>query len=116
MENILSKIGLGPKKDLVPVVRDNDALYVYVKCDRCKEVIPVRISRKEEIQENYDKDKEKTYQYYVRKEVSGSGKNRCFARVGIYLEFDSQYRATRAEINGGSFVSKSEYTASRDEK
>ena len=59
MENILSKIGLGPKKDLVPVVRDNDALYVYVKCDRCKEVIPVRISRKEEIQENYDKDKEK---------------------------------------------------------
>ncbi|MDD4694812.1 MAG: hypothetical protein PHD88_10620 [Firmicutes bacterium] len=111
MENILNKMGLS-RKDTIPVVHDKDFLYVYVKCDRCEEIIPVRISQKQEVQENYDKSKDKTYQYFVRKEVSGSGNNRCFARIGLYLEFDSQFRVIGTEIKGGSFVSKADYESS----
>lgn len=111
MENLFSKIRLN-RKDIIPAIHDKGSLYVYVKCDRCQEVIPVRLSLKDEVQENYDKSKDKASEYYVRKEVSGSGSNRCFARIGIYLEFDSQYRVTGVDIKGGSFVSKQDYEAS----
>ncbi len=112
MENILSKIGLG-RKDIIPVHHVKDNLYVYVKCMRCNEIIPVRISLKEEVQENYDKDKEKSCSFYLRKEVVGSGSNRCFARISIYLEFDGQFRVIGTQINGGSFVSQDDYEASK---
>jgi len=112
MDNILNKIGIG-RKDVIPVSRDKDFLWVYVKCDRCSEVIPVRINLKEEVQENYDTSKEKSCAFYVRKEVCGSGKNRCFARINLYLEFDSQFKVTGKEIKGGTFVTKEEYESEK---
>lgn len=108
LENLLSKIGIG-RKDVIPAYRDRESLYVYIKCTRCKEIIPVRISLKEEVQENYDKSKEKSCAFFVRKEISGSGSNRCFARISIYLQFDSQFRVIGTEIDGGSFTSKDEF-------
>ncbi len=112
MENLLSKIGVG-RKDVIPVNHVKDSLYVYVKCKLCNEIIPVRISLKEEVQENYDKSKEKSCAFYLRKDVAGSGNNRCFARISIYLEFDGQFRIIGTQINGGSFVSEDEYKASK---
>mgnify|MGYP000873569607 CR=1 FL=1 len=110
MENILNKIGIG-RKDAIPVSRSKDALHIYVKCSRCDEIIPVRISLKDEVQENYDTSKDKSCAFFVRKEVSGSGSNRCFARVSVYLEFDGQFKVIDADIKGGTFVEKAEYDA-----
>lgn len=90
--------------------QDAEAVRVYVRCGRCGEPIALRLSKRNEIQRNYD-DEGADYVHFVNKLVVGT---RCFQRMEIRLEFDAGYRIVRRELKGGTWLTPEEYRAATD--
>lgn len=74
-----------------------DSMDIYVKCDRCGEIIKTHIIKGNEIVPTYS---EEGPTYTLRKELIGS---KCPNRVQLYMEFDAVKRITSQEITGGTF-------------
>lgn len=89
---------------------EGDALWVYVRCDKCGERIKTRIDLSHDLTPNYSEEGG-IANYFSRKVLIGS--RGCFAPVEVKLTFDAQRRVSSREINGGQFISKEEYE--RDE-
>lgn len=85
---------------------EGDALWVYVRCDKCGERIKTRVDLSYDLTPNYD-DEGRVTNYFSRKVLIGS--RGCFAPVEVKLTFDAQRRVSWREINGGQFISKEEY-------
>ena len=85
---------------------ESDALWIYVRCDKCGEKIKTRIDLKHDLSPSYD-DAGRVAEYVLRKGLIGS--QRCFERVEVKLTFDAQRRLSSRDINGGQFISKEEY-------
>ncbi len=85
---------------------DGDALWVYVRCNRCGERIKTRVDLGHDLTPNYD-DAGRVASYFSRKVLIGSGG--CFTPVEVKLTFDAQRRVSSREIAGGQFISKEEY-------
>lgn len=101
-------LGTTPSVDSTGVVVTQDAVWVYLRCEKCGEPIAVRLSKMSAIQREESKD----YAWFVNKTVVGS-KNRCFNRMELRLEFDTRYRLLRKELTGGTFIPKHEYEAAQ---
>jgi len=84
------------------IYNKGDTIEVFVECDNCGEVIPVRLRKSSEIQQLYD---DNTYgaSYYVRKIVSGTG---CFTKMELEIYFDKHYRPVKADVKAGKLASK----------
>ena len=78
----------------------DDAIHIYVECDRCKSKVHVRLDRRHDISGREDGG------YYVRKEVMDS---KCFRLMIAEITFDNAYRIQSQEIQGGRFVSAADY-------
>jgi hypothetical protein len=74
-----------------------DSMAIYVKCDRCGEVIKTHIIKGSEIVPTYS---EEGPAYILRKELIGS---KCPNRVQLYMEFDASKRIIRQDVTGGTF-------------
>ncbi|MFO8082143.1 MAG: hypothetical protein R6V07_17830 [Armatimonadota bacterium] len=77
-----------------------------VRCERCGEVIPVRIDRDHELQAMYAEDAEEGDQplmYVLRKELVGEG---CQNIIRFTVRFDCDHGLIDTEITGGEFVEK----------
>jgi hypothetical protein len=81
----------------------DDAIHIYVECERCKSIVHVRLDRRHDISLREDGG------HYVRKEVMDS---KCFRLMAAEIVFDSAYRIQSQEVQGGRFVSAAEYEAS----
>lgn len=79
-----------------------DVMFIYVRCDRCKDVLRGRIDLRNELGRS---DGGFTW----RKEMMGTGKNRCFQRIEVILEFDDQRKVAEQRIYGGKFITAEEY-------
>ena len=77
------------------------AIWVYLRCDRCGELISLRIRKSSEIQR--DEGVGQNYDMFVNKTVVG---NKCFNRMQLRLEFDKSYRVVNKHLSGASFVPK----------
>lgn len=87
-----------------PLVCSARSFMVTVRCERCGEVIPVRIDRDHELQAVYAEDAEEGDQpieYILRKELVGSD---CQNLVHFTLRFDCDHGLLDSEIQGGEFV------------
>ena len=82
--------------------RADDAVHIYVECDRCKSKVHVRLDRRHDISAREDGG------YYVRKEVMDS---KCFRLMITEITFDNAYRIQNQEIQGGRFVTAADYEA-----
>ena len=80
----------------------DDAVHIYVECERCKSKVHVRLDRRHDISVREDGG------YYVRKEIMDS---KCFRLMAAEITFDSAYRIQSQEVQGGRFVSAAEYEA-----
>ncbi len=89
-----------------PAAEEADVIFIYVRCDRCKEVIRGRIDRRNELARSNGG-------FIWRKELMGTGKNRCFQRIEVILEFDDRREITEQRIYGGKFVTAEEYEAEK---
>ncbi len=78
----------------------DDAIHIYVECERCKARVHVRLDRRHDISVREDGG------YYVRKEIMDS---KCFRLMAAEITFDSAYRIQSQECQGGRFLSPAEY-------
>ena len=83
------------------------ALHVKVQCERCGEVIPVRVDKANDLMAEFaDHDDEADEHrppdgYTLHKEVVG---RKCQNVVRFTMWFDDQRRATGRDIHGAKFV------------
>ena len=73
-----------------------DSMDIYVRCDRCGEIIKTHIFKGNELYPTYD---DAGPAYTLRKELIGSS---CPNRVQLYMEFDGARRLTMKEVTGGT--------------
>jgi len=83
-----------------------EALWVYVRCNRCGEKIRTRIDLRYDPTPQYDEEGNVTG-YFLRKELIGS--RGCFQPIEVKLTFDARRNVTSREISGGEFITREEY-------
>lgn len=99
-ERLLGRRSQGKASVNVPGIVDaGDAVIVTVECDRCHEVISVRLRKSSDIQRNYD---ESGPAFFVRKTAVGQ---KCFNRIDMEIEMDGRYRPITAQVRGGKLRS-----------
>ncbi len=82
----------------------DDAIHVYVECERCRSRVHVRLDKR------HDLSQAEGGGYFVRKEIMDS---KCFRLMTAEMRFDSAYRVTQQALSGGRFVTADEYRATR---
>ena len=83
----------------------DNALWLYVQCDRCGEVIDVRVDRRYDLASNLLDPGEEGPAYTVHKDVVG---DQCFRRISVTLGFDRRFNVVEQDIQGGRLQSESE--------
>ena len=81
------------------------ALPIYIFSNRCREPITADI----DLVNSLSRDEENDNEYYTRKVLQGSGKNRCFTQVEVEIWFDRNKNVSRYEVNGGRWLSAEEF-------
>ncbi len=82
----------------------DEALHLYVKCNRCGAPVHVRVNLFNDLAADYgDTDAEG---YVLSKEVMD---DRCFRLMRVEIQFDTRRRETSREIEGGTFISEEEW-------
>jgi hypothetical protein len=88
-----------------PRGRETDsALWLHVQCERCGEVIDVRVDRRYDLASNLLDPGEEGPAYTMHKEVVG---DRCFRRISVTLGFDRRMNIVEQRIQGGRLQSES---------
>jgi DNA-directed RNA polymerase subunit N (RpoN/RPB10) len=100
-------------KSQAPDRAEASAYWVYVRCNRCGEIIRSRIDLYNDLSIDYGDKGLGMTKYFCRKTLIGS--HRCFQPIEVELTFNSQRELIQREIRGGVYVSESEYLASQAE-
>ncbi len=82
-----------------------NALWLYVRCDRCGTPLAVRINRENEITTDYESGER-----MLRKEMMDG---KCFQLMYAELHFDAQGNVTEQHIERGRFLTRAEYEAAK---
>ena len=83
--------------------------WVYVRCDKCGEVIKARIDLFNHLSIQYGEGNQPST-YFCRKVVIGG--KRCYQQIEVLMTFDMNRKLLDQQITGGKFVTKDEYLAS----
>ena len=75
-----------------------NALWLHVQCERCGEVIDVRVDRRYDMASNLLDPGEEGPAYTMHKDVVG---DRCFRRISVTLGFDRRMNIVEQDIQGG---------------
>ena len=86
----------------------NNALWLYLICDRCGEAIRVRVDRRYDVASNLLDPGEEGPAYIVHKDVVG---DRCFQRISVTLGFDRRMQIVERQIRGGRLQTEAEFEA-----
>lgn len=78
---------------------------IYVFSNRCREPMSAEI----DLVNSLSRDDENENEFYTRKVLQGSGKNRCFTQVEVEIWFDRNKRVSRHEVSGGRWLTAEEY-------
>ncbi|MCJ7530162.1 MAG: hypothetical protein MUO64_03930 [Anaerolineales bacterium] len=82
------------------------ALWLFVKCNRCGEVLRTRIDLRNDLSQA-DVEEEEDQTYICRKILVGS--RHCFQRIEIECRYDQQHRLLDRKIQGGKFITEQDY-------
>ena len=80
----------------------DNALWLHVRCDRCGEVIDLRVDRRYDVASNLLDPGEEGPAYTMRKDVVG---DRCFRRISVSLGFDRRMNIVEQNVQGGRLQS-----------
>ncbi len=84
-----------------PPAGEANSLYYYVRGSKCGAITRVRINRANDLSRDDD-----GVSFIVRKGIVDEV---CFGRVEITIRFDSSYKETSREVEGGDFVTAAEH-------
>ena len=87
---------------------DMETLGLYVRCDKCGEVLGTRIHLGNDLSPLYGEGGP-GITYFVRKTLMGS--KRCFQPIEVELTFDADRKVIARDIMGGQFITEEEYEA-----
>jgi len=85
---------------------DSRSLWLYVKCDKCREILKGRVDLHNDLSVQYGGSGGGN-SYFCRKVFVGS--NRCYRPIEVELTFDKNRRLINEEIKGGEFVSEEDF-------
>ena len=87
---------------------DDHALHLYVRCNRCRAAVHVRIDLRNDLAADYGDTEAEGYTLY--KEVMD---DRCFRLMRAELQFDAHRNEMSRQIEGGTFITEAEWQALR---
>ncbi len=93
-----------------PFYRDKNTLVVYVKCNKCGEIIRSHLRIGYDFIINYDS---RTVPFQIEKVYVGS---KCPNKIEVRAQFTGSYKPVSIEIDGGKFVSKEDYEKEVEKK
>ncbi len=85
-----------------------DILWLYVQCRKCGQKLRLAVNKNTDLEDQYKGAEEAEPSYILRKEAMDS---KCFTRMLIYMEFDSNKNILSHEVSGGQFISEEEFNA-----
>ena len=92
--------------------RDPNALYFYVRCDKCGEKIRLRVDKRYDLMRDYERGPGDVGSGYVlHRDVMG---NKCFEMMHMEVFLDNGHRVLSQDITGGEFITYEEYTAEEE--
>jgi hypothetical protein len=83
----------------------DNAIHLYVRCDRCGAPVHVRVDLRNDLVIEYGDDDDASG-YRLIKEIMDS---RCFRLMRAEIEYDRGRREPSRQIEGGKFITKDEY-------
>ncbi len=86
---------------------DPNALWLYVKCNKCGAPVAIRVDTRNDISIDYE-----TGGRYLRKEIMDST---CFQLMYADVRFDGSGNIAEQSIERGTFLSRAEYDTARAE-
>jgi hypothetical protein len=89
-----------------PPTGDTRSLWLYVKCDKCGEILKGRVDLHNDLSIQYEQSGGGS-SYYCRKVFIGS--NRCYRPIEVELTFDKDRQLMNKEIKGGEIVSEEDF-------
>lgn len=84
--------------------RGDDAIHLYVQCDRCGAKLDIRVDKQYDLSPQYEGESA----YFLRKEMLD---DRCFTLMYADVHFDRQYNVIASEVRGGRLISREEFEA-----
>jgi hypothetical protein len=87
---------------------DDIGMYYYVRCNRCGEVVRVRINPMNDLSAKEDGEG-----LFTHKTVVGQ---RCYNRIEADFYYDSKRKLMNSQISGGTLVDKAAYEADQQEQ
>jgi hypothetical protein len=84
----------------------DQALHLYVKCNRCGRIVHVRVDLRNDLAADYGDTAAEGYT--LVKEVMD---DRCFRLMRAELQFDARKREISREVEGGTFVDEETWQA-----
>lgn len=79
-----------------------NALWFYIRCGNCKEKIKIRINKKTDIQQDFERDSN----FFLKKEILGEN---CPNLMEIEINFDSEFNITKASTQNCKIITKEEF-------
>src|SRR5689334_9381237 len=83
----------------------DNAIHLYVRCNRCSAPVHVRIDPRNDLVIEYGDDDDASG-YRLIKEIMDS---RCFRLMRAEIEYDRSRRELSRTLEGGTFISKEEH-------
>ena len=83
----------------------DDAIHLYVRCERCNSTVHVRINPRNDLVPEYG-DSDNATGYRLVKEIMDS---RCFRIMRAEINYDRNRREQNRQLSGGSFITQAEY-------
>ncbi|MFN0072334.1 MAG: hypothetical protein ACKVVP_12695 [Chloroflexota bacterium] len=87
---------------------DGEAFYLYIACDRCNDLVSVRVNRRNDLSQEFNPSTGAVSSYRYQK---GIVDQRCFRPIHVSITFDSSQREEMRDIAGGHFITREEFRA-----
>lgn len=119
LDGILSIFGLGGRGGAGSTDR---GLYVYIRCNRCQDVVRVRINVANEVSELTDEPDDgvenprasnSAARYTITKGVVDT---KCFRPMRLTMLFDGRRRELERTVEGGTVVEQEDWEAARSSR
>ena len=91
----------------------DEAFYLYIRCDRCHDLVAVRINRRNDLSQEFNPSSGVVTGYRVQKGVVDQ---RCFRPINVSLMFDPSQRELSRDIAGGEYLTREQYQEAKAAK
>lgn len=89
---------------------DGEAFYLYIECERCKDLVSVRVNRRNDLSQEFNQSSGAVTSYRYQK---GIVDQKCFRPIHVTITFDSSQREEMRDIAGGRFLTREEFRAAQ---